>query len=74
MKTDFLLVKLIIFLLFSRELRITLESNFHPIWENYTSEEKVLNFELKFIIFNQNWEIYELKLLRFIKLNERKLN
>lgn len=50
MKTDFLLVKLIIFLLFSRELRITLESNFHPIWENYTSEEKVLNFELKFII------------------------
>lgn len=49
MKTDFLLVKLI-FLLFSRELRITLESNFHPIWENYTSEEKVLNFELKFII------------------------
>lgn len=47
---DFLLVKLIIFLLFSRELRITLESNFHPIWENYTSEEKVLNFELKFII------------------------
>lgn len=49
MKTDFLLVKLI-FLLFSRELRITLKSNFHPIWENYTSEEKVLNFELKFII------------------------
>lgn len=43
-------MKLIIFLLFSRELRITLESNFHPIWENYTSEEKVLNFELKFTI------------------------
>lgn len=64
MKTDFLLVKLI-FLLFSRELRIILESNFHPIWENYTSEEKVLNFELKFIIVIRiekytNWNYYVL--------------